>query len=97
MSRVRLTRQAEQDLLDAWLHVAANNPDAADALIDTLHSAAQTLAGTPLIGRERPELASGIRSWPTATPWLIFYVAEPVGITVIRVLHHARDIPSLFP
>lgn len=32
MAQVRLTWQAEQDLLDAWQHVAEDNPAAADNL-----------------------------------------------------------------
>lgn len=49
------------------------------------------------MGRERPELGPGLRLWPTATPDLIFYCPEEAGITVIRVLHHSRDVTSLFP
>lgn len=97
MNHLRLTRQAEQDLQDAWTHVAENNPIAADHLIETLFAAALLLADSPLLGRERPELATGLRSWATTTSWLIFYVPEATGITVIRVLHHARDVASLLP
>jgi plasmid stabilization system protein ParE len=47
------------------------------------------------MGRQRPELAAGIRSWPTSTPYLLFYFADDEGIIVARVLHHARDIPAI--
>jgi toxin ParE1/3/4 len=47
------------------------------------------------MGRARPDLAEGIRSWPTSTPYILFYLAEADGITVVRVLHHARDVQSI--
>ncbi|MFZ5562087.1 MAG: type II toxin-antitoxin system RelE/ParE family toxin [Pseudomonadota bacterium] len=97
MTLLRLTRQAEQDLLDAWRHVAKENPAAADNLVDAIYASAQQLAASPLIGRARAELGEGLRSWPTGTPYLIFYYPEESGITVIRVLHHARDVGALLP
>jgi toxin ParE1/3/4 len=95
MSVVRLTTHAEDDLLDAWMHIAQDNPDAADALIDSLLAAAYALAEHPSQGRARPELQAGLRSWVTQTPYLIFYMSQPHGITVIRFLHHARDESSI--
>ena len=44
------------------------------------------------MGRARPELATGVRSWPTSTPYVLFYVVNEQSITVLRVLHHARDV-----
>jgi toxin ParE1/3/4 len=50
----------------------------------------------PEMGRRREELAAGLRSWPTSTPYILFYFAESDGITIARVLHHARDIPAIW-
>ena len=50
------------------------------------------LATQPLMGRTRPELADGVRSWPTSTAYILFYLVDEKGAVVIRVLHHARDI-----
>ncbi len=44
------------------------------------------------MGRARVELAANIRSWPTSTPYMLFYLVDEEVITVIRVLHHARDV-----
>jgi plasmid stabilization system protein ParE len=47
----------------------------------------------------RNDLSPGIRSFPTQTRYILFYLpaaAGQEGITVVRVLHHARDIPHLF-
>ena len=43
----------------------------------------------------RDELAAGLRSWPTSTPYLLFYFVDADGITIARVLHHARDVPAI--
>ena len=49
----------------------------------------------PLMGHSRPELAGGVRSWPTSTRYILFYIPDDQGITVLRVLHHARDIQRI--
>lgn len=96
MSQLRLTLQAEQDLLEAWLYIAEENPVAADRIVDAIYESARQLADSPLLGRDRAELGADLRYWPTETPYLIFYCPEESGITIIRVLHHSRDIAALF-
>ena len=92
MARVSYTLSAQTDLLEAWLFMAEQNPMAADRVLDTLAHEAGTLSLQPLMGRSRPELAEGVRSWPSSTPYLLFYLFDDEGITVLRVLHHARDV-----
>jgi toxin ParE1/3/4 len=53
------------------------------------------LAGQPLLGRLRPELAPNLRSFPVDNH-VIFYRPIDHGIEVARVLHGARDIDALF-
>lgn len=38
MASLRFTRSAENDLLEAWLYVAEENPVAADRLIDRIEA-----------------------------------------------------------
>ena len=95
MSTVTLSQSAQTDLLEAWLYIAEDNQPAADKLLDAINKEANTLALQPLMGRARPELADCLRSWPTSTPYLLFYLADEVGITVLRVLHHARDVRQI--
>jgi addiction module RelE/StbE family toxin len=85
---------ARRDLLEAWIYIADENLAAADSVLEKIEQDAQTLLLQTLIGRARPELGIGVRSWPTATPYILFYVADPETVTVVRVLHHARDIQS---
>ena len=97
MSTVIFAQSAQTDLLEAWLFIAEENLTAADRVLDAIEEDAKLLATQPLMGRARPELAQGVRSWPTSTPYILFYVASTDGIVVSRVLHHARDVKgSLF-
>jgi len=89
------TDQAQQDLLESWLFVAQDNQAAADKLLDRVQSAALRLCDNPLLGKARPELSDSVRSLVTDTPYILFYIADGQKITVIRVLHHARDVLAM--
>ena len=91
------TERAQADLLEAWLYIAEDNLAAADRVLDSLEQEAKVLLLQPLMGRARPELGSAVRSWPTSTPYVLFYEADGTELTVLRVLHHARDVrPASF-
>ena len=92
---LRYTASAENDLLDAWLYIAEDSLQAADRVVDTIDREARLLITQPRMGRERPELAPGLRSWPTSTRYLLFYFCDAKDITIARVLHHARDIGAI--
>ena len=94
MRRLVFTERAQADLLDAWLYIAEHNLAAADKVLDTLEQEAKLLLLQPLMGRARPELGSAARSWPSATPYVLFYEVDETELTVPRVLHQARDVRS---
>ncbi len=95
MPRVLFSESAKKDLLEAWLFIAEESMDAADGVVEAIQQEAQTLSLQPLMGRLRSELAEGVRSWPTSTRYILFYVPAKESVTVLRVLHHARDIPNV--
>ena len=47
------------------------------------------------MGQVRPELASGVRSFPVGK-YVVFYLPMEEGIEVVQVIHAARDIPAVF-
>ncbi len=47
------------------------------------------------MGRDRSQLAAGLRSFPVGN-YIIFYMPLPNGIEIIRVLNGAGDIDALF-
>lgn len=91
MPTVQKLPKAYEDLFEIWDFIAADNIAAADAWIDKLNAQFLLLASHPLIGRVREELAKEIRSFPIGR-YVIFYLPEANGITVVRILHSARDI-----
>lgn len=92
MPRMRFTDSAETDLLEMWLNIAEDNPSAADESLDSIRATVALLGSQPEMGRARPELADGLRSFPTRTPYIVFYLPDNDGVLIVRVLHHARDI-----
>ncbi len=87
--------QAEADLAEIWLHTALDNVDAADALLDRIHAQLKLISQNPEIGRFRPELRVDLRSFPVGS-YLLFYRIDSAGMNVVRVIHGARDLLSLF-
>jgi plasmid stabilization system protein ParE len=70
MSGVSFTRSAETDLLELWLHIAEENLVAADESLDVIQAGVSILSSQPEMGRARPELADGLHSFPTCTPYI---------------------------
>jgi len=92
---VLFAQSAQTDLLEAWLFIAEENMAAADRVLDTIEQEAATLSLQPKMGRTRPELGKNVRSWPSSTAYILYYVVSSSGLTVLRVLHHARDVGQL--
>ncbi len=97
MPAVKLSKAAEQDLMDIWLFIAKDNPTAADSVLDFISAEFQALAETPTLGRVRNDL------WPDAlcfpiyeSDWRMRYVAFyrriPEGIEIARVIEGHRNI-----
>jgi toxin ParE1/3/4 len=96
MPRVFRTPQANQDLFAIWEYIAERDLPAADALIRRIDETLRTIASSPGIGQRQDQYRIGLRCLPVGV-YLIFYLEVDDGIELIRVLHGARDIPSLFP
>ena len=83
--------QTEIDLTAIWDYIAADNPRAADTLLDRIDATFNMLAETPFAGRDRSELRAELRSFPVGS-YLIFYRPTPDGVEVVRVMHGRQDI-----
>jgi toxin ParE1/3/4 len=97
MSGYHLTQQASRDLDDIQDYFDSIGKSADGyRLIDAIERQCQQLDRFPLIGRDRGDLAPGLRS-VVVQRYLIFFRPRDSGIEVVRVLHGARKIdPSLF-
>ena len=94
MASVRRTAKAEEDLVDLWLYIAQDNTDAADRLLEELDRKCALLAENPALGRERPEIAPGLRCLPVGSYLILYRVVED-GVEAVRIVHGARRIEGL--
>ena len=95
MPQVLRRPEAESDLEEMWLHIAQDSPNAADRFIDLIEAGCLSLAQNPHMGRLRPDLRPGLRSFPVRN-YLIFYMPMEDGIEIARVLSGFRDVEGMF-
>lgn len=95
MPRFTRTRQAEEDLIDIWTFIAEDDPAAADRLLDRIDEVCGLLAENPQMGPARPDLRPELRYMIVAR-YLILYRVVAERVEIVRVVHGARDLPSLF-
>ncbi|MBD2772952.1 type II toxin-antitoxin system RelE/ParE family toxin [Iningainema tapete] len=89
------TAKTEEDLIEIWTYIAADNPAAADRLLDQIDAKCQMLADNPGLGQARPDIAPQLRYFPVGR-YLILYRVISEGIEVVRIVHGARHLPDLF-
>ncbi|MBE9234972.1 type II toxin-antitoxin system RelE/ParE family toxin [Anabaena aphanizomenioides LEGE 00250] len=95
MTYLLRTAQAEEDLIEIWLYIAADNQVVADKILDQIEEKSQLLAKNPGIGQARPDIAPEMRYFPVGS-YLILYREIKDGIEVVRVVHGARNLPDVF-
>lgn len=97
MPRLVIAPEARQDLRSIRDYIAKDDPKAAQRLVMRLRDVARMLAGAPAIGRARPEIGSGMRSF-VVNRYVLFYrpLTGAAGIELIRVLHGAGDADAVF-
>jgi toxin ParE1/3/4 len=95
MAQHQLSRLADKDVGDIWLYIAADNPTAADRMIDRFTRAFDLLADNPEMGEAQEHLRPGLRRFVIGN-YLIFYQPAAEGILIVRVLHGARRYESEF-
>jgi toxin ParE1/3/4 len=95
LKRLRILPQAVADLDTIWLHIARDDPDAADGIIDHFTERFAALCDFPHLGAACPEIAENLRRTPTRG-YVIFYSVTGQTLVIERVLHGARDIEALF-
>lgn len=93
---VRHTKAARRDLQAIWNYISTDNPPAADGQLRRIAETIHLLANTPYMGRQRDELAVGLRSIPVGR-YLVFFDFNDTTLRIVRVIYSARDItPALF-
>ena len=95
MTRILRREAAKSDLKQIWKYIASDSKERANGFLRTINGKLEALTKNPLMGRERDEIVPGLRSFPIGR-YVIFYQPIEDGIDVVRILHGARDIESLF-
>lgn len=93
MGEITRRPRARTDLIEIWTYIADSNPQSADRMFERFAHALAMLADNPYAGRERPELARGLRSFPVGS-YILFYLPTSAGIDLIRVRSGYLDIAA---
>lgn len=96
MSRsYRLTPEARANVDDIGAFIAEDNVDAAVRVLEVLERAFELLAATPEIGHTREDLTTRpVKFWAVYS-YLVVYDPVSTPLTIIAVLHGARDVERL--
>ena len=98
MSKYQFTPQAVSDLLEIWTFIAQDNPEAADRVEEAVFKACDLLADSPLAGSVRKDMTPlPLRFWVVHpySKYLVVYDPEKKPLQLIRILHGARNLPSI--
>jgi toxin ParE1/3/4 len=101
LSHSLFTPQAWQDALEIAEYIGTDSPEAAARFVPALEATCEQLVALPGMGSVRRfgrNDLKGVRILPVTgfEHYLIFYSTLPKSIKVIRVLHAARDFPTIF-
>lgn len=83
---------ADLDAIDRW--IASESVERADRVLAMLRDVIELLGRWPRLGRERPELQSGYRTYPVSR-WVVFYrLAADGRVEVLHILDASRDVQA---
>lgn len=95
MNEYDLTLQARLDLFEAWEYIARESLEAADRVIEDIHSGMRLLANNPELGHRRSDLsAEPVKFWLVHS-YFIIYRPGTNPLQILRVLSRYRDIKEL--
>lgn len=94
MKQVVISEPAKEDLYDIAEYIAQRSPAAAVRLMKQFREKFDLLAGFPLLGRERNDIAIGIRCFVMGK-YLIFYQPHDDALEIWRIRHGAQDLSDL--
>lgn len=92
----RISRRAEKDIDEIWDFIARDSFDNADKVELEIQKAIRLLSEFPNIGHHRSDVSNpGYRFW-SVYKHLIAYRVRGRRVTIVRVVHGARNIRRLF-
>lgn len=94
MYRLRYNQTARTDIAGIAAFVAEDSKIHAGRVISGIRKTCHIIARTPGIGRSRPDLAEGVRSFPVGS-YVIFYRVASDVVEIIAIIHGARDVTRI--
>ncbi len=96
MKGFKLAPEAASDIREIWAYIVEDSVKAARKVRLSLLDACKLLAANPTIGHSREDLTDqAVLFWPVGS-YLIIYDPRTKPVAIVRVVHGARDVPSLF-
>lgn len=95
MKPFKLSPQAALDIRQIWAYIASDSVKAARRIRLQMFDACRRIAENPRIGHRRDDLTDKpVLFWPVGS-YLIIYNPARKPVEIVRVVHGARDVPSL--
>jgi toxin ParE1/3/4 len=91
MSGFVLHPEALRDLTEVWEFIAADNPGAADRVLEEIHEAIRALVPFPQMGHNRSDLTSRPLRFHPVRDLLIAYAPDEKPLVVLAILHGRRN------
>jgi len=79
------------DLNEIWEFIAADNPVAADRVIEEIHETIRALIPFPQLGHRRSDLTSRPVRFHPVRDFLLAYAPEEKPLVVLAILHGRRN------
>ncbi|MFM9195437.1 MAG: type II toxin-antitoxin system RelE/ParE family toxin [Planctomycetia bacterium] len=97
MSRLELSLDAQQDLVEIAAHITrqSGSQKRGEAFLSGVFATCETLASQPAMGELRTEFATGMFRSFSVGSYVIYFQSTPAGMVVARVLHGSRDHYSI--
>jgi toxin ParE1/3/4 len=92
--RIIRTARAKEDLIEIWTYISLDNEQAADRVLDALERKTRLLANNPNIGRERSDIAAGVRSVVSGSYMILYRILDD-EVEVVRYVHVRRQLKGL--
>lgn len=90
---VERSPQAMADLFDTYDYIREHSRSGAETTLRQIDAVVQMLAERPDAGRDQSNLRPGLRSFPAGS-FMLFYRHDEATLTILRVMHGARNVAS---